>query len=130
MDAQGIWDAKTTRSCRGCQNRKKARAFIFQALPEDILLRVAGHKEAKDLWNALKVRDVCAERVQQAWIQTLKRECELLSMKEVDSIDDYSSKTNVIVSKFRVRGSTVKETVQVKKLLNSTPARFLPLLLQ
>ena len=30
-----------------------ARAFVFQTLPEDILLPVAKHKDAKDLWEVL-----------------------------------------------------------------------------
>ncbi|XP_076905889.1 uncharacterized protein LOC143561795 [Bidens hawaiensis] len=128
-DAQGIWDAIEPPEGVDVdvKVRKKARAFIFQALPEDILLQVACHKDAKDVWNALKVRYLGAERVQQARIQTLNREFELLSMKEADSIDDYASKIGGIVSKFQTLGTTIEEKVLVKKLLTSTPTRFLPI---
>ncbi|XP_076943886.1 uncharacterized protein LOC143614285 [Bidens hawaiensis] len=129
MDAQGIWDAiePPEGDDVDVKVRKKARAFIFQALPEDILLQVACHKEAKDVWNALKVRYLGAERVQQARIQTLNREFELLSMKEADSIDDYASKIGGIMSKFQTLGTTIEEKVLVKKLLTSAPTRFLPI---
>ncbi|XP_076951987.1 uncharacterized protein LOC143625568 [Bidens hawaiensis] len=129
MDAQGIWDAIEPPEGDDVDDKvmKKARAFIFQALPEDILLQVSCHKEAKDVWNALKVRYLGAERVQQARIQTLNRKFELLSMKEADSIDDYASKIGGIVSKFQTLGMTIEEKVLVKKLLTSAPTRFLPI---
>ncbi|KAD3337121.1 hypothetical protein E3N88_32641 [Mikania micrantha] len=129
MDAQGIWDAiePPTEAEVDVKTRKKARAFIFQALPEEILLQVAGHKEAKDVWDALKVRYLGADRVQQARIQNLNREFELLSMKEGDSIDDFAGKIGEVTSKFRTLGITMEEKTKVKKLLGAAPDRFLPI---
>ncbi|KAD4584276.1 hypothetical protein E3N88_21877 [Mikania micrantha] len=128
MDAQGIWDAIEPPVGVDVDVKigKKARAFIFQALPEDILLQVAGHRGAKDVWDALKVRYLGENRVQQARIQTLNREFELLSMKESDSIHDFASKIGGIASKFRTLGTTMEEKIKVKKLLNAAPVRFLP----
>ncbi|KAD4384336.1 hypothetical protein E3N88_24504 [Mikania micrantha] len=129
MDAQGIWDAiePPDNTEVDVKIRKKARAFIFQTLPEDILLQVAKHKEAKEVWDALKIRNLGADRVQKARIQTLNREFELLSMKENESVDDFSSRIGTIASKFRALGSTIAEATQVKKLLNSAPDRLLPI---
>ncbi|KAD5318058.1 hypothetical protein E3N88_18004 [Mikania micrantha] len=75
MDAQGLWDAIQPPAGANIDVRlgKKARAFIFQALPEDILLQVAGHTEARAVWEALRTRFLGADRVQQARIQTLNQ---------------------------------------------------------
>lgn len=40
-----------------------ARLFVFQTLPKDILLQVAKNKDAKDVWEDLRVRYFGAERV-------------------------------------------------------------------
>ncbi|KAD7116503.1 hypothetical protein E3N88_03771 [Mikania micrantha] len=129
IDAQGIWDAiePPTDVEVDLKIRKKARAFIFQALPEEILLQVAGHKEAKDVWDALKVRYLGADRVQQARIQNLNREFELLAMKDGDTIDDFAGKIGEVTSKFRTLGITMEEKTKVKKLLGAAPDRFLPI---
>ncbi|KAD0657028.1 hypothetical protein E3N88_43918 [Mikania micrantha] len=129
MDAQGIWDAiePPTDVEVDLKIRKKARAFIFQALPEEILLQVAGHKEAKDVWDALKVRYLGADRVQQARIQNLNREFELLAMRDGDTIDDFAGKIGEVTSKFRTLGITMEEKTKVKKLLGAAPDRFLPI---
>ncbi|XP_076939067.1 uncharacterized protein LOC143607540 [Bidens hawaiensis] len=127
MDAHAIWDAIEPPEGVDVDVKveKNAKALIFQALSEDILFQVACHKEAKDVWNALKVRYLGAETVQHARIRNLNLEFELLSMKEADSIDDYTSKIGGIVSKFQTLGTTIEEKVLVKKLLTSAPTRFL-----
>ncbi|KAL8257740.1 hypothetical protein R6Q59_029781 [Mikania micrantha] len=123
MDAQGLWDAIHPPAGANIDVRlgKKAGAFIFQALPKEILLQVAGHTEARVVWEALRTRFLGADRVQQAQIQTLNREFELLSMKETDSIDDFASKVGGVVSKFRTLGTTMDEKTNVKQLLNAPP---------
>ncbi|XP_076895626.1 uncharacterized protein LOC143548305 [Bidens hawaiensis] len=105
MDAQGIWDAIEPPEGVDVdvKVRKKARAFIFQALPEDILLQVACHKETKEAWN-----------------------CNIPTSR-ADNIDNYASKIGGIVSKFQTLGTTIEEKVLVKKLLTSAPTRFLPI---
>ncbi|KAD3067463.1 hypothetical protein E3N88_35343 [Mikania micrantha] len=129
MDAQGTWDAIEPLEGVAVDAKlgKKTRAFIFQALTEDILLQVAEHKEAKGVWDALKTRYLGADRVQQARIQTLNREFELLAMKDSESIDDFAGKIVSIVSKFQTLGANIEDKVKVKKVLNSAPSRFLPI---
>ena len=65
MDAQGVWEAIETEVGVAVEAKKdkKARAFLLQCLPEDILLQVAKKKSAKEVWDALKVRYVGADRV-------------------------------------------------------------------
>nr|GFA46834.1 hypothetical protein [Tanacetum cinerariifolium] len=52
---------------------KMARAFIFQAIPEDILMQVAKKKTARQVWESLKTRFVGADRVQKARLHTFKK---------------------------------------------------------
>nr|GEV10584.1 zinc finger, CCHC-type [Tanacetum cinerariifolium] len=61
---------------------KAAIAFLYQALPEEQLLQITKHKTAKAIWDALKIRHIGEEKVQQARLQTLKSDFEMLHMKE------------------------------------------------
>ncbi|GKA92074.1 hypothetical protein Tco_0813999 [Tanacetum coccineum] len=82
----GNSNANYPRSERFMGNDKTAIAFLYQALPEEQQLQITKHKTAKAIWDALKTRHIGEERVQQARLQTLKSEFELLHMKEDETI--------------------------------------------
>ncbi|KAD7116862.1 hypothetical protein E3N88_04130 [Mikania micrantha] len=98
MDAQGLWETVETPPGMAVDEKKSktARAFLFQAIPEDVLLQVAKKKTAKDVWESLKLRYLGADRVQKARLHTLKSEFEALRMKEGESIDEYAGKLSVV----------------------------------
>ncbi|XP_076907284.1 uncharacterized protein LOC143563676 [Bidens hawaiensis] len=80
MDAQGLWDSvePPLNAVFDEKMNKTACAFIFQAIPEDVLLLVAKKRTVKEIWESLKTRYVGAERVQKACLHTLKSEFEAL----------------------------------------------------
>ncbi|XP_021995331.1 uncharacterized protein LOC110892478 [Helianthus annuus] len=109
LDAQGLWeviDPVVTGDAVDEKKNKVARAVIFQALPEDILLQVAKNRSAKDIWEALRVRFLGADRVQKARLASLRREFEQLRI--------YSS-----------LGSSLDDEALVRKLLDSVPKKYL-----
>ncbi|GKD99786.1 zinc finger, CCHC-type containing protein [Tanacetum coccineum] len=104
---------------------KTAIAFLYQALPEEQLLQITKHKTAKAIWDALKTRHIGEERVQQARLQTLKSDFEILYMKEDETINTFTAKLTTLVNKAAGLGHTIEDSVVVQKLLNAVPDRFL-----
>ncbi|GKC87090.1 zinc finger, CCHC-type containing protein [Tanacetum coccineum] len=104
---------------------KTAIAFLYQALPEEQLLQITKHKTAKAIWNALKTRHVEEERVQQARLQTIKSDFELLHMKEDEIIDTFTGKLTTLVNKAASLEHTIEDQTLVHKLLNVVPDRYL-----
>nr|GEU97589.1 zinc finger, CCHC-type [Tanacetum cinerariifolium] len=78
---------------------KTAIAFLYQALPEEQLLQITKHKTTKAVWDALKIRHVGVNHVQQAKQQTLKSEFEMLQMNENESIDSFVTRLTDIINK-------------------------------
>ncbi|XP_074346777.1 uncharacterized protein LOC141685585 [Apium graveolens] len=64
-------------------------------------------------------------KVKKVKVQTLKAEFENLTMKEAESIDDFSMKLNVLVTNIWTLGETVEENYIVKKFLRAMPSKFL-----
>nr|GEV98365.1 zinc finger, CCHC-type [Tanacetum cinerariifolium] len=86
-------------------NKKKkstSMAMIFQTLPQDVLMQVAQYSTAKEVWDSIKVKYLGADLVQKALLRTLRSELETLRMKP-------------------------NKKVLVRKLLNSVPKKFLPI---
>ncbi|KAM0024917.1 putative RNA-directed DNA polymerase [Helianthus debilis subsp. tardiflorus] len=129
LDAQGLWEV--VEAAEGVvvdeKKSKLARAFLFQAMPEDLLLQVAKKKTAREVWESLKVRFLGAERVQKARVHSLESEFEGLRMKDTETIDDYAGKLSGMVSKFSSLGATLEDSKLVRKLLNTVPERFIQL---
>lgn len=129
MDAQGVWESIELLTGVEVDEKKNktARAFIFQAIPEDILLQVAKKKTAKEVWESLKLRYLGADRVQKARLHTLKSDFDALRMKDGESIDDFAGKISGMISKFSSLGSTIDDGTLVRKLLDSVPDKYLQL---
>lgn len=129
MDAHGLWDAIEPPTGVVVDERKikQARAFIFQAIPEEILSQAAKKKTAKEVWDSLKSRYVGAERVQKARLRILKSEFEGLQMKDGESIDEYGGKLSGMVSKYNSVGAALGDEELVRKLFDTVPERFINL---
>nr|GEV62389.1 zinc finger, CCHC-type [Tanacetum cinerariifolium] len=127
LEANGLWETIEPNEKTQANNRKDktAIAFSYQALPEDQLLQITKHKTAKAIWDALKTRCIGEERVQQARLQTLKSDFEMLHMKEDDTIDTFTTKLTTLVNKAASLGHTMKDGTLVRKLLNDVPDRYL-----
>ncbi|XP_076911477.1 uncharacterized protein LOC143569462 [Bidens hawaiensis] len=110
LDAQGLWETikPVTGGVVDEKKNKIARAILYQALPEDILLQVARNRSAKDIWEALRVRFLGADRVQMARLANLRREFEKLRMRR----------------QIRLK-SLLENEVLVRKLLDSVPKKYL-----
>lgn len=130
MQAQGVWDVvepRTANTAIDVKKDKMAMAAIYQGIPEETLLSLSEKETAKDVWNALKLMHMGAERVKTAKVQTLKSEFEILSMKDSECVDNFSAKISNIVSNIRALGDTVEESYVVKKMLQAVPSKFVQL---
>nr|GEV65143.1 zinc finger, CCHC-type [Tanacetum cinerariifolium] len=101
LEANGLWEMIEPNEKTQADNKKDktAIAFLYQALPEEKLLQITKHKNAKAIWDALKTRHIGEERVQQARLQTLKSDFEMLHMKEDETIDTFTTKLTTLVNK-------------------------------
>nr|GEU35983.1 hypothetical protein [Tanacetum cinerariifolium] len=125
LEANGLWEMIEPNDKTVEDNRKEktAIAFLYQALSEEQLLQITKHKTAKEIWTALKTKHVGEERVQQARLQTLKSEFELLHMKEDETIDTFTVKLTTLANKAAGLGHTFDDSTLVRKILNAVPDR-------
>jgi len=78
---------------------------------------------AKSIWDSMKQKYQGSTKVKRAQLQALRREFELLGMKE-ESVDEYFSRTLSIVNKMKMHGERMKQVTIVEKILRSMATRF------
>ncbi|XP_071708294.1 uncharacterized protein [Rutidosis leptorrhynchoides] len=129
LDAHELWESVEPQAGVAVDEKKSksARAFMFQAIPEDVLLQVSKNKTTKEVWESLKTRYLGAERMQKARLHTLKSEFEGLRMKDGESIDEFAGNLSGMISKFNSLGSTLVDSKLVRKLLDSVSDKYLQL---
>ncbi|GKC73726.1 zinc finger, CCHC-type containing protein [Tanacetum coccineum] len=127
LEAHGLWEAIEHEENTQIDDKKDkaTTAFLYQALTEDVILQVASCKTAKELWESLKKRHVGEEKVQQARLQSLMIGFNTLQMKDDDTVDAFTARLNGYATKAKELGKTLDESLLVRKLLDSTPDRFI-----
>ncbi|GKD44936.1 zinc finger, CCHC-type containing protein [Tanacetum coccineum] len=127
LEAHGLWEAIEPKENTQVDDKKDkaTTAFLYQALTEDVILQVASCKTANELWESLRKRHVGEEKVQQARLQSLMIGFNTLQMKDDDTVDAFTAKLNGYATKAKELGKTLDESLLVRKLLDSTPDRFI-----
>ncbi|KAL4569352.1 hypothetical protein LXL04_024988 [Taraxacum kok-saghyz] len=114
MDAHGIWETVDVRVLgeeADLKKKKQTLAFLFQAIPEEMVLQMASYTDPKQVWDGLKTRYLGVDRVRTARVATLKRELEGLRMKEDETIDNFVTKLSGLASKAMSLGYEIEEAV-------------------
>ncbi|XP_049397266.1 uncharacterized protein LOC125861399 [Solanum stenotomum] len=99
--------------------KPKALTCLHSALSDVIFTRIMACETPKEVWEKLKEEFNGSDRVKTVKLLTLKREFEMLRMKEGDTVKEYSAKLMEIVNKVRLFDSRV-----VEKMMISLPTRF------
>lgn len=63
-------------------NDLKVKNYLFQAIDKSILKQIIQKDTAKQLWDSLKTNYLRNERVRKSQLQRLRRDFEVLEMKE------------------------------------------------
>ncbi|KAG7599886.1 Zinc finger CCHC-type [Arabidopsis suecica] len=117
-----VWDAIEPGS-EDVDKNNMASALLLQSIPEALTLQVGKLNTAKKIWDAIKSRNLGADRVKDARLQTLMGEFERIRMKETDKIDDFAGKLSELSTKAADLGNNFEEPKLVKKFLNSLPRK-------
>ncbi|XP_007032955.2 PREDICTED: uncharacterized protein LOC18601821 [Theobroma cacao] len=104
--------------------RYRVVSFIRAIVSEIIFSRIMGCKTAKEAWNKLQQEFQGSARSRQMQVQNLRREFELLRMKDTQFVMDYADRVMSLVNQIRMLGEDLQEVWVVEKILNSVPEKF------
>lgn len=102
----------------------KAKNYLFQAIDRSILETILNKDSAKAIWDSMKQKYQGSTKVKRAQLQALRREFEILGMKDGESVDEYFTRTLTIANKMKTHGERMEQTVIVEKILRSMTAKF------
>ncbi|GKC07333.1 hypothetical protein Tco_0998943 [Tanacetum coccineum] len=83
-----------------------------------------GLGDTKAVWDKLQETFEGTDRVKVVKLLTLKREFELLRMKDNELVKDYSARMMDMVNQMRLHGEVVKDQKVVEKIMICVPPKF------
>lgn len=104
--------------------KERVVSCLHSLLTDEVFSNIMHLKKAKQIWDELKERYVGDERIRSTKLLTLKREFEILRMKENESIKEYTSKRSHLVNQMRLYGEVVEDNKVIEKMLVSLPKKF------
>lgn len=102
----------------------KAKNYLFQAIDRTILETILNKETARDIWTSMRQKFQGSTKVKRAQLQALRREFEILSMKDNETVNEYFSRTLAIANKMTTHGESMGQTKVVEKVLRSMTSKF------
>jgi len=102
----------------------KVKNYLFQSIDRTIMETILDKGSAKSIWDSMRQKYQGSTRVKRAQLQALRREFEVLQMKEGEKVDEYFARTLTIVNKMKVHGEMMEQVMIIEKILRSMTFRF------
>ncbi|GAU29997.1 hypothetical protein TSUD_160820 [Trifolium subterraneum] len=102
----------------------KVKNYLFQAIDRSILETILQRDTAKEIWDSMRSKYQGYTKVKRAQLQTLRKDFEVLAMKESESVDDYFVRTLAIANRMNAYGERLEQVVIVEKVLRSLLPKF------
>ncbi|XP_058768298.1 uncharacterized protein LOC131642026 [Vicia villosa] len=97
----------------------KAKNYLFQSLDKSILKTITQKETSKQLWDSMKLKCQGNTRVKRAQLNRLRRDFEVLAMKQGESITDYFGRVMTVANDMRNYGEDVDDVKIVEKILRT-----------
>lgn len=104
--------------------KDKAITCLHSALTDQIFTKIMDLETPKQVWEKLQGEYEGNSRVKAIKLLTLKREFELMKMKDTESIKDYSGRLMDVVNQVRLLGEAFTDQKVVEKIMVSVPQKF------
>ncbi|XP_022567782.1 uncharacterized protein LOC111211146 [Brassica napus] len=102
----------------------KVKNYLFASIDKNVLKTIVKKDTGKDIWESLKAKYQGNTRVKSAQLQRLRRNFEVLEMKESDSITDYFSRVMMVSNDMRNLGEEMPDEKVVEKILRTLVEKF------
>lgn len=87
----------------------KVKNYLFAAIDKSILKTILQKDTSAQLWESMRRKYQGSKRVQRAQLQALRREFEILEMKEGETIVEYFSRVMTVANNMRNNGEAMQD---------------------
>ena len=102
----------------------KVKHYLFRAIDRAVFEQILDRSTSKVVWDSLKRKYGGNDRVKRSLLNSLRRDFEVLEMKEGETITEYFSRVMAVANKMRSNGEEMPDSKVVQKILRTLTDRF------
>ena len=106
-------------------NDHKVKHYLYQSIDRVTFEQILDRKSSKIIWESMKAKFGGNARVKMSLLQKLRRDFEVLEMKESENIEEYFTRVLAITNQMRSNGETLNDTKVVEKILRTLSEKFM-----
>ena len=98
--------------------------YLFQAIYRTVFKQIWDRRTAKIVWDSMKRKFGGNQNAKKSLLYALRREFEILEMKNDESITDYFARVMTISNKMRSNGEDMLDKKIVEKIMRTLTEKF------
>lgn len=103
----------------------KVKIYLFQAIDRNIMETILNKETTKGIWDSMRQKYQGSTKVKRAKLQALRREFEVLAMKEGEKVNEYFGRTFAIANRMKVHGDQrIDQVAIIENILRSMTPKF------
>ncbi|WZY75710.1 hypothetical protein YC2023_022094 [Brassica napus] len=106
-------------------NDHKVKHYLYQSIDRVTLEQILDRKTSKVIWDSMKRKFGGNDRVKRSLLQKLRRDFELLEMKETEKVEEYFTRVLAITNQMRSNGEEMPDQKVVEKILRTLSEKFM-----
>jgi hypothetical protein len=123
LEARSLW-AAVDKGDGEFQVDRMALDAICSAVPPDMIATLAVKPTTKEVWDCIKTMCIDDDRVRKATLQKVRREYELLSFRDGESVEDFAMRLNNVTTQLATLGDAESDHKIVDKYLRIARPRY------
>lgn len=104
---------------------QKVKHYLYQSIDRVTFEQILDRRTSKIIWDSMKSKFGGNARVKRSLLQKLRRDFEVLEMKETETIDEYFKRVLAITNQMRSNGEVMDDTKVVEKILRTLSEKFI-----
>ncbi|GAU48606.1 hypothetical protein TSUD_327180 [Trifolium subterraneum] len=105
-------------------NDHKVKHYLFRAIDRSVFEQLLDRRTSKIVWDSLKRKYGGNDRVKKSMLNSLRREFEVLEMKDAETITEYFARVMTVANKMRSNGEVMSDSKLVQKILRTLTEKF------
>lgn len=106
-------------------NDHKVKHYLYQSIDRVTFEQILDRKSSKIIWDSMKKKFGGNDRVKKSLLQKLRRDFELLEMKESENVEEYFTRVLAITNQMRSNGEVMNDSKVVEKILRTLSEKFM-----
>lgn len=107
------------------KNDHKVKHYLYQSIDRVTFEQILDRRTSRIIWESMKRKFGGSDRVKKSLLQKLRRDFEVLEMRESETVKEYFTRVLAVTNQMRSNGEIMNDSKVVEKILRTLSEKFM-----